>query len=315
MAATNGFDQARINKENDRHNSVRAIGGIGFNWCLGVKYLPAIAVFVLMVSTGMSLDRSEFIANWRRLTSAMWARLLLVTFIVPPALALALAQVLPVGLAAMVGLFLIAVAPGAPLMIRNAAKRGFDMQMAASYQVWSALLVPIMIPLLVGGAAWLYRRDIWISPLEVLPVVAEKQFAPLLAGMALMHFAPGFSTKVRRPLNVAGNVVLTVVLIALLIKMGPALESVSPWVAIAALALAAGCVSAARVLIPSVPTLAFSNVNRHVGLALLLSGAHFRNAQNMLPAIAAYAIAAPLVMALYAKWMSRSPRSMAHSQE
>jgi hypothetical protein len=32
----------------------------------------------------------------------MWARLLLVTFIVPPALALALAQVLPVGLAAMV---------------------------------------------------------------------------------------------------------------------------------------------------------------------------------------------------------------------
>ena len=126
-------------------------------------------------------------------------------------------------------------------MIRNAAKRGFDMQMAASYQVWSALLVPIMIPLLVGGAAWLYRRDIWISPLEVLPVVAEKQFAPLLAGMALMHFAPGFSTKVRRPLNVAGNVVLTVALIALLIKMGPALESVSPWVAIAALALAAGC--------------------------------------------------------------------------
>ena len=141
----------------------------------------------------------------------MWARLLLVTFIVPPALALAVAQVLPVGLAAMVGLFLIAVAPGAPLMIRNAAKRGFDMQMAASYQVWSALLVPIMIPLLVGGAAWLYRRDIWISPLEVLPVVAEKQFAPLLAGMALMHFASGFSTKVRRPLNVADNVVLTVV--------------------------------------------------------------------------------------------------------
>jgi hypothetical protein len=68
----------------------------------------------------------------------------------------------------MVGLFLIAVAPGAPLMTRNAAKRGFDMQMAASYQVWSALLVPIMIPLLVGGAALLYQRDIWISPLEVL---------------------------------------------------------------------------------------------------------------------------------------------------
>ena len=113
MAATNGFDQAQTNKENGRHSSVWGIGRLGLNWCLGVKYLPAIAVFVLMVSTGMSLDRSEFIANWRRLTSAMWARLLLVTFIVPPALALALAQVLPVGLAAMVGLFLIAAAPPA----------------------------------------------------------------------------------------------------------------------------------------------------------------------------------------------------------
>jgi predicted Na+-dependent transporter len=157
----------------------------------------------------------------------------------------------------------------------------------------------------------LFRQHVRFEPDERK---IDPLLAPLLAGMALMHFAPGFSTKVRRPLNVAGNVVLPVVLIAPLIKMGPALESVSPWVAIAALALAAGCVSAARLLIPSVPTLAFSNVNRHVGLALLLCGAHFRNAQQMLPAIAAYAIAAPLVMALYAKWMGRSPTSMARSQ-
>jgi predicted Na+-dependent transporter len=100
-----------------------------------VKYLPATAVFLLMVSTGMSLDRWELIANWRRFTPAMWARLLLATFIVPPALALALGKVLPIGMAAMGGLFLNAVAPGALLMIGNAAKRGFDMQMAASYQL------------------------------------------------------------------------------------------------------------------------------------------------------------------------------------
>jgi len=55
-------------------------------------------------------------------------------------------------------------------------------------------------------------------------------------------------------------------------------------------------------LIPSVPTL--------VGLALLLSGAHFQNAQRMLPAIAAYALGAPLVIALYAKrTRNRSPAS------
>jgi bile acid:Na+ symporter, BASS family len=248
-----------------------------------VKYLPAIAVFLLMVSTGMSLDRREFIANWRRFTPGLWARLLLATFIVPPAMALVLGRVLPIDLAAMGGLYLIAVAPGAPLMTRNAAKRGFDMQLAASYQVWGALVAPIAIPMLIGAGAWLAGRQVWISPLEVLAIVAQKQFAPLLAGMALLHFAPVLAAKMRRPLNVAGNLVLTVALIALLIKLGPVLMAVSKWVAIAALALAATCISAARVLIPTAPTLAISNVNRQVGLALLLSFAHFQNAQRALP--------------------------------
>ncbi len=139
-------------------------------------------------------------------------------------------------------------------MTRNAAKRGFDMQLAASYQVWGALVAPITIPL-----------------------------------------------------NVGGNLVLTVALITLLIKLGPALMAVSKWVAVAALALAASCIGAARVFIPNAPTLSISNVNRHVGLALLLSSAHFQNSQRALPAIAAYALAAPLMMVLYAKWMHCYP--------
>jgi len=47
-------------------------------------------------------------------------------------------------------------------------------------------------------------------------------------------------------------------------------------------------------------TLVVCNVNRHVGVGLLLSGAYFRN-QKALPAIAAYALAAQLMIWLYAK--------------
>ena len=113
----------------------------------------------------------------------------------PPLIALGLGQLLPLDLATTAGLFLIAVAPGAPLLTRNIAKRGFDMQMAASYQVWGALMIPIMIPLLVAPPGKLYHRDIWIPPLRLLAVICEQQFLPLLAGMALMHFAPAFSTQ------------------------------------------------------------------------------------------------------------------------
>ena len=269
-----------------------------------MKLLLPITVLLLMVSVGMSLNWTQFLANWRRLTLATWAKLLAATFIVPPILALALASLLRLDRGALIGLFLIAVAPGAPLMTRVVAKRGFDMELAASYQLWGAFLTPIMIPLLVGAAGWLYGRNIWVSPLKVLAVIAQQQFVPLLIGVALMYFAPAFSTKIRSPLNVIGNALLMVTLIVLLVKMGPALTEVSPWVIVAVLLLAVGCIAASfAILIPATvttKTLVVCNVNRHVGLALLLSGTYF-GTQKALPAIAAYALAAQLMIWLYAK--------------
>jgi BASS family bile acid:Na+ symporter len=149
-----------------------------------MKLLLPITVLLLMVSVGMSLNWTQFLANWRRLTLAKWAKLVAATFIVPPILALALASLLRLDRGALIGLFLIAVAPGAPLMTRVVAKRGFDMELAASYQLWGAFLTPIIIPLLVGVAAWLYGRNIWMSPLKVLAFIAKQQFVPLLIGVA-----------------------------------------------------------------------------------------------------------------------------------
>jgi BASS family bile acid:Na+ symporter len=264
---------------------------------------------MLMLSVGMSLDLGALVAHWRRLTWQSWTRLLLATFIFPPLLALGLGQLLPVTLATTAGLFLIAIAPGAPLMTRGVAKRGFDMQLAASYQVWGALMIPLMIPLLAAAAGKLYHRDIWIPPVALLGVIAKQQLLPLIAGMALMRWAPQFAIRVRRVFNVAGNALLTAAILGLLWKLGPTLREISPWVFAAALGLACGCLGVSRALLssktPGVQTLVVSNVNRHVGLALLISGQYLSN-KNTLPVIACYALLAPLVMALYAQWARRS---------
>jgi len=275
-----------------------------------MKYLLPSAVLILMLSIGMSLKFREIVANWRRHTWVSWTRLLLATFLVPPLIALALGQFLPLDLATTAGLFLLAVAPGALLLTRNIAKRGFDMQMAASYQVWSALMIPIMIPLLVALAGKLYQRDIWIPPLTLLAIICKQQFLPLVAGIALMHFAPAFCTMAQRSLNIFANVVLILVLIALLWKTGPALKETSPWLLVAVPALAVGCIAVSRMLLandtPGAQTLVICNVNRHAGLALLLSGQYLRTNNNgALPAVACYALAAPLIMGLYAKFARR----------
>jgi Predicted Na+-dependent transporter len=270
-----------------------------------MKYLLSGVVLMLMLSIGMSVSPRRLLENWRRLTLSLWARLLAGTFLVPPVLALALGNLLPLDRPAMVGLFLIAAVPGAPLMTRGAAKKGFDMQLAASYQVWGALLTPAIVPLLIAAGAWLYGRQVWVPPMKLLAVIAEQQFAPLIVGMTLMWLAPAFSTHAQRILNMVGNTLLLVVLVVILYKIGIAVGKASPWVAVAALLLAAGCLFGMRLLLgrPSatVQTLSVCNTNRHVGLALLLSGQQTRDGRPV-PAIAAYAIAALLVMWLYARW-------------
>jgi bile acid:Na+ symporter, BASS family len=278
-----------------------------------MKFLVSGVVLMLMLSIGMSLSPRRLLENWRRLTPSLWLRLVAGTFLVPPLLALALGSIIPLDGPAMAGLFLVAVVPGAPLMTRGAAQKGFDLQLAASYQVWGALLTPLIVPLLVAAGGWWYGREIWVPPMKLLAVIAEQQFVPLIIGMTVMWLAPTFSTRAQRVLNMVGNILLLVVLVVLLCKIGAVLWQESPWVMVAVLLLATGCLLGMRLLLgrPSatVQTLSICNANRHVGLALLLSGQSPDD--RAVPAIAAYAVAALLVMWLYAKFARHEREELA----
>ena len=279
-----------------------------------MKFLVSGVVLMLMLSIGMSLSPRRLLENWGRLTPSLWVRLVAGTFLLPPLLALALGSFIPLGGPATAGLFLVAVVPGAPLMTRGAAQKGFDLQLAASYQVWGALLTPVIVPLLIASGGWWFGREIWVSPIKLLAVIAEQQFVPLIIGMALMWLAPAFSTRAQRFLNTVGNTLLLVVLVGLLWKIGAVLWKESPWVIVAVLLLATGCLLGMRLLLgrPSatVQTLSVCNANRHVGLALLLSGQQSPD-ERAVPAIAAYALAALLVMWLYAKFARHEREELA----
>jgi predicted Na+-dependent transporter len=205
---------------------------------------------------------------------------------------------------------MVGAAPGAPLLTRNMARRGFDLHMAASYQVWAALMVPVMIPLVVMAGGKLYGRDIWIPPSVLLYQIALKQLLPLAVGMVIAWFAPTRSRHLQPTLNTLGNLVLTILIVLVLFKMGPALKAITLFVPVAALLLAAGSMSAIwmwRFRDPRVrETFAICNANRHVGLALLLTGQYMR-AQAALPAVACYALVAPVTIVAYIKLRRRSP--------
>ena len=260
--------------------------------------LPA-SIFLLMVSVGMSLRFGQVVAHWRGRPINVWIRLLLATFVLPAVAALVLARIFPLTLRQTGGLFMVGATPGAPLLTRNLARRGFDMHLAASYQVWGAVLTPIMIPLMAFAAGKLYDRTIWIPPRILIWQIMEKEFLPVLVGMLLVHYAPAFSAKAQRSVNMIGNGLLVIVFAVLLWKMGPQLRAVTPWVAAAVVLLLVTSIAVMRLLVRGDPvmvrTFAVSNANRHVGLALLISG-RFMHAREALPVVASYAIAVALLM-------------------
>jgi bile acid:Na+ symporter, BASS family len=279
-----------------------------------MKLIVPAAVFLLMVSVGMSLRPRKVIASLRRMRWQDWAGLVLATFIVPAALGLLLGRILPLNRAEMAGLFFVGAAPGAPLMTRNIAKRGFDMQLAAGYQVWGGLLTPVILPPVVLVAGLLHGLTIWIPPRDVLLQIAEKQFVPLLLGMAMARLLPVFSEKAVVWMNRLGNIVLTVGIVALLWFMREALKGLLTWwLPLGAILLALGSVLAISLLVASDDplvkhTLAICNANRHVGLAVLLSGQYLR-AKGALPAIAAYAVIAPFVIGGLSWYYRREERT------
>ena len=273
-----------------------------------MKFLLPIAVFLLMVSIGMSLRPSHLLQYWRGMIGGNGLRLLLATFIVPPAVALLLYHLLPLDFGEGVGLFMLGVVPGAPLVSRIAAKRGFDMQLAASYQVWGAVLVPVMLPIVVYVSAQLYDRSVWISPLVLIKNIAENQFAPLLIGLLLMHFVPVFSARIQPAVTVVGNILLLVMIVAVLWVMRKELAAITGWLLLASVLLAVASILAITLLLradsETVKTLALCNANRYVGLALLITR-QYTNARHAVPAIACYALIAPFIMLIYARLVRR----------
>jgi BASS family bile acid:Na+ symporter len=266
-------------------------------------FIP-IVVGMLMVSIGMSLSIAEMSSTVRRLTWLAWARLLLATFILPAFLSLGLSRLFRLSPGEVAGLFLIGVAPGAPLLTQNLARRGFNMHMAATYQLWAALMIPIMIPLTVFAAGKLYSRNIWIPPRLLLWQIIEKQLIPLAIGMGIARLAPAVAKRLQPGLNLLGNLMLTVFLVLLLWKLSPEVKQLSPLLPPACLLLALGCVLAVWMMRLQdrivKETFAISNANRHVGLAVLLSG-EYVHAQHVLPAIACYALVAALLLFVYAR--------------
>ena len=194
---------------------------------------------------------------------------------------------------------------GAPMLTRMVSKRGglFDARLAASYQILVGLLIPVFTPPLLYGMGQYYHRDVWVSPWTLAWQVASMQFLPLVAGLLIKHYFPQFAKDAEPWMSRIGNLMVLAYLLVIMFTLRRVLLA-GPWSAGTGVALAAACLAFGHWL--AGPTIALSNANRHVGLAILIAGLNFKgDAKRLVPFLAAYALLAPLLMVAYGLWQRR----------
>lgn len=191
----------------------------------------AVTAFVLssMLNEGMTQKPTLL---WYHLSKnhAFLRRMLLLNFVVVPALMIAAVRVFSLDPVYEIGLLLFGLCAGAAFLIKLADISDSDMALAATVllvlMVGNVIFLPIMLPIVLEGVA----VDIWLVTQNLL----TQMILPLAIGMLLMQFFERFVAVVQPWVARFSNISLYVLIVAIVIGYLPELADPEVWKAILA---------------------------------------------------------------------------------
>ena len=161
-----------------------------------------------MLSVGFSFTVQQIIGPLRNARLVIGA--LVANFVLVPLLAYAITQLLSLGEAREVGLFLVASAAGAPFLIKLAQAAGEDVALAAGLLVLLVLVsiayMPVVVPLVLPGSE--------VSALSIATPLVLTMLLPLVLGLAVDAFAPVWAARLQPIVGPASTIALVVLLVS-----------------------------------------------------------------------------------------------------
>jgi len=267
------------------------------------EHLVRLTLFSLMFSLGLEFSSQQFLAFWRK--PGLVLRSLISALVVFPLLVVLVLTIGDLPESAVVGLIVLAAAPGAPLTARRIKMAGGDFRYGTDLQVTLAALAIVTAPLVL----MLFSRaftDVQqsISPAQVALNVAIVQGLPMGLAMLLGWYQPGLATAVSGYVGKAANI-LFLILVLVLFVTGIDLVMEAGWRANLAISLVVIMALAAGHLLggPDAQTrtaLAIATIARNIGLALfitVLSGSEKRELATLAAYTAlGFALAVPYIL-------------------
>ncbi|MGA8056242.1 MAG: hypothetical protein WCA12_20690 [Burkholderiales bacterium] len=268
-----------------------------------------VVVFVVssMLSIGLAVRGVEIIAPMRR--PAWVLRALIANFVLAPALALAIAAVLPLDPGYELGLLLLGFAAGAPFLPKVPDIGRAHVPTATALMVLlmagTVVVMPLALPLFVKG--------LQVNPWRIAAPLVVLMLAPLLLGMAGQRFAPQTSAKLLPAVTRTSNIGFIAVLILLCGTNLAALAGVVGSGAIGAailfvVLLFAGAWALAEPNAAGRRLLGYATASRNIGAALVAAGASAAEPKAAVMLIVTGVVGLVLLLAA-ASWVRRRDRT------
>jgi predicted Na+-dependent transporter len=170
-------------------------------------------VGAIILAIGMDSRLSDLAYLWRR--PALLLRSLLAMYLLVPLAALIFVKLLTLPPGVELGLLVLAVSAGAPLLPRKLMHLGQG-EYVFSLVVTSTLLAIFVVPAWLAVLGPEFGNPVQLEPGRIALVFAKSFFAPLALGMAVRWLFPGFSERIGDALIGIAGVVLTICALALL---------------------------------------------------------------------------------------------------
>jgi BASS family bile acid:Na+ symporter len=280
-----------------------------------IRILTISALAGLLGAVGLRLTLGEVTASLRK---CRFIPILLVNFVVVPALAVAAARVFGIGRETAIAMILLAAAPFAPVVPVFARMARADLALAAGltsvFPVLSAFLTPIVCDLALKAVA--EAGAVRFNMFGVLLTLVATITVPLAMGMMIHHWRPALGQRLLRPVEVVSEAVGALSLAFVTItEFGAILQT--GWQSLLAMGLVAevslglgywlgGGSAGSRQVV------ALGTSNRNIALALLVAVQGFAGTPVM-SAVVANGLLLILLGLLHVAWwrFGRKPESKA----
>ncbi len=265
-----------------------------------ITVLAKTAIPLLVLSLGMTSAQLSVGYFWRR--RGLLLRSLLAIDVLLPAVALALALLLPIPKVVKIGLVLLAISPGAPVVPMRSVGLGGDAAFTYNLQVVLALSTIVTLPVTLALLGRAFGFPWHVEMIAVSRTVLFGQLLPLGLGLGLRRLLPSVAAWLGPSLNVVANLFLVLLLALFVITRGVLILKLGAIALFSLFAVACAALAIGHSLGGPLPgtrrAVAVAGALRHPGLALLVARVNFPS-YSLVPVIIAYLIAASLAVILY----------------